>query len=180
MRSKIFVPSSLGVVNNLIGQMGSYQLELAHEEVELNKKIKKAMDEAAPAISRYKKAINDILTGLMIYAEKYRREIIADEKCKTIKLFNGKMGWHLNPPSVDIRSNQKVLKRLKELGFTDFIRIKESINKKAILERRIEAEAVEGIKIVQKEEFFVKPKKTSIQISRILKLKKAKKRKKIE
>ncbi len=85
-------------------------------------------------------------------------------KKKTVELPTGIFGWRTTPPSVSLKNVKKVMEELKKLGLTQFIRIKEEINKEAILREPDVAKHVKGILITQHEEFVVKPVEVQVEI----------------
>ena len=56
-----------------------------------------------------------------------------------------------------VRGAEAVLERLRTLGLTRFIRVKEEVNKDAMLADPDAARAVDGVTIVQAEEFAIEP-----------------------
>lgn len=119
-----------------------------------------AVNDLAPINTR----IEELFNGLMAFAAANRGELLPDGK-KTVELGTGSMGWRTTPLSVQIVGTEKVLERLKELRLNKFIRIKETIDRAAMLKDREEAESVRGVSFSQNEEFFVKPAKLKVEVT---------------
>ena len=77
----------------------------------------------------------------------------------------GIFGWRMTPPAVSLHNVKSVLEVLKRLNLKRFIRVKEEINKEAILKEPNIAKKVKGIFIRQDEEFFVKPAILEVEIA---------------
>ena len=65
------------------------------------------------------------------------------------------MSWRLRPPSIRIRSQEAVLEALRTLGLTRFVRVKEEVNKDAMLAEADIAATVAGVTVVKGVEDFV-------------------------
>ena len=118
--------------------------------------------------------IDRLLEGLYAYAEAHRVELTESEKRKTVVFPSGEMGWRWTPPAIVIRGWEKVRDALKKLRLQRFIRVKEKPNKEAMLAELDLATGVKGIKVTQREEFFVKPSDVKLEIvSDVQRLKKA-------
>ncbi|HAG1869157.1 TPA: host-nuclease inhibitor protein Gam, partial [Salmonella enterica] len=96
----------------------------------------------APGIEALKKDIDTLSKGVQGWCEAHRDELTQNGKTKTASLITGKVEWRNRPPSVGIRGVETVLETLHRLNLDRFIRIKEEVNKDAILN---EPEVVKGV-----------------------------------
>ncbi len=77
-------------------------------------------------------------------------------KSKTVDLGVGTVRWRQRPPSVRITGKAAdLLARLKAMGFARFIRVKEEINKDALLGEPAIAAEIKGVSISSAGEDFV-------------------------
>lgn len=65
------------------------------------------------------------------------------------------MQWRQRPPSVSVRGTDSVIEHLHKLGFEEFIRTKEEVNKEAMLLNPERAKTVNGVTIKTGVEDFV-------------------------
>jgi len=71
----------------------------------------------------------------------------------------------MTPPAVFLRNVKSIIANLKLLGLEQFIRVKEEIDKKAMLKEPEVAKKIKGVSISQYEEFVVKPTELEIEIA---------------
>jgi phage host-nuclease inhibitor protein Gam len=81
-------------------------------------------------------------------------------------MLSGTIGWRTTPPAVKPAKGftwQSVLEVLKEQGRTEFVRLKEEINREALLAAR-DTEDLRPlhVRVEQVDEFFVEPKLTDV------------------
>ncbi len=69
----------------------------------------------------------------------------------------------MTPPKVFIRAIENVLDYLRMAGLNRFIRVKEEVNKDAILAEPEVVANIKGISITQREEFIVIPFETALE-----------------
>ena len=168
------VPQDLNEVTQFIALIGGRQRAVNEIELDLNTKVEDLKAEAITETKPHQEKISQLVEGLFVYAEAHRNELTDGGKHKTVEVPTGTFGWRMTPLSVSLRDAKSILKSLKSLGLKRFIRIKEEINKEAMLKEPEIAKKVEGVTINQHEEFIVKPDKLEVEIiSNVDKLKKA-------
>lgn len=160
----LLVPTNLGQCSELIRRVGSLERGIEKINMELAEKIEKLKSEADAKINELTKLIATAAEGIYRFAEENKETLIEERKKKTIKLSTGDFGWRINPPSVSIKSTAKALAQIKSLGFTDLIRIKEEVNKEAILEKPEVAKKIKGVSIRRDEEFFIRPAEEMLEV----------------
>ena len=94
-------------------------------------------------------------TGLYAWAEANREALTQGGKTKTVVLGTGEIKWRKNPPKVTVRGIPKILEFLRGNGLSRFIRIKEEIDKEAMLKEPTLAGTVPGVKIGSEGESIV-------------------------
>ena len=95
---------------------------------------------------------------MQLWAEAHRESLTAGGKSKTVQLPAGEIAWRQRPPSVRIRDAAGVLVALAAAGLSRFVRVKQEIDKEAMLREPAVASAVPGVSIGSAgEEFVVTP-----------------------
>lgn len=134
-------------VKRLSAEMGDKQAAIEQEYRDL----------AAP----YEAEIKALTAGVQAFCEANRQELTQNGKTKTVDFVTGLAKWRINPPSVKFTGKEAIIAYLKEkVDLVRFVRVKEDINKEAILnEAELFADGkVPGIRIVSGvEDFVVEP-----------------------
>ena len=144
---------NLTEVNDALHEIGELNRSIKAVESGLEEKIAALRQEAdreiAPLVSDFGRRTQ----GLETYAEANREMLLPDGK-KTVVLSAGNFGWRMTPPKVSAGrgGDAKVLKKVKELKLNLYIRIKEELDKEALLRDK---PVIAGVKYTQKEEFFI-------------------------
>ncbi len=161
--SQFPVPREKADVVEAIAGIGRHQRERDRIAAAMNDELalvrQRYEEEAAPHLE----AIKALSSGVQLWCEARRNELTSGGKTKTVRLASGDVQWRRRPPSVSVRAIENVLEALRQYGLDRFIRVKEEVNKEAIL---VEPEAVNGIKgitISQKEDFVVRPFETELE-----------------
>ncbi|PCJ57871.1 MAG: hypothetical protein COA65_09000 [Rhodospirillaceae bacterium] len=156
LKAPAFEDMSIKEAEALLAQVGEQQRLVGVIEATRDNHLtaikKKASEELAPL----RKNLTAMTKRLTMWGEKHRAEICRAGS-KTAVLSTGELIWRLDPTKVSIKDSAAVMKRLKELRLNLFIRIRESIDKEAMLKDREKAEAVEGVTFVQSEQLEVRP-----------------------
>ncbi|EJZ5971007.1 host-nuclease inhibitor Gam family protein [Salmonella enterica] len=138
----VYVPQNKEDVIGDIKKIGDLQRELEREQTIMNDAIGAITEKHAPGIEALKRDIDTLSQGIQGWCEAHRDELTQNGKTKTASLITGKVEWRNRPPSVGIRGAETVLETLRRLNLDRFIRIKEEVNKDAILN---EPEVVKGV-----------------------------------
>lgn len=120
---------------------------------------KAAVDEKYTAqIHALKEQVQPLQQAVQAYCESRRDELTNGGKQKTAYFTTGEVQWRAKPPAVKISSVAKVIEAIKNTGFLQFLRVKEEINKEALLADPKTACSINGISIREnEEEFVIKP-----------------------
>ncbi len=96
--------------------------------------------------------------SLYAFANAHRPALTESGQRKSATLgTSGSVQWYTTPAAVDIENVADVLDRIKKLGFNQFIRTKEEINKEALLENEALAATIQGVRIQRQDKFAIKP-----------------------
>ncbi|MGQ0711638.1 MAG: host-nuclease inhibitor Gam family protein [Rhodoferax sp.] len=146
-------PQTLAEVQSDIRAIGDLQRQHARSLADLNDKIAALTEEAGPVLKDLSDRIAARQKGVQAYCEAHREELCG--KGKTANLVTGEVLWRLRPPSVRVAGVDAVIAWLKKMGLDSFVRIKEEVNKEAMLNEQEKAKAVPGVTIVTGVEDFV-------------------------
>lgn len=142
-------------VETAIKEIGDLNRELERLAIEQNDKLAAITEEYAPLMNEVKEKLAPKQDAVQAWCESRRDELTQNGKTKTGTFNTGEVQWRQRPPSVGIRGVDSVLDSLKMRGFTQFIRIKEEINKEAMLNEPDTAASVPGVTIKTGVEDFV-------------------------
>ncbi len=149
-------------VNEAILIIGEAQREIETLENEVNEIMARALNERKEKMDKLKQQIEIQSNSVQAWCEIHRQELCKNGK--TAKLTNGKVSWRTRPAKINIEDKDDVLKSIKELELNQMIRVKEEINKQAILANRHLVQYVKGISIeTGKEDFIIKPHQVDIK-----------------
>ena len=167
------VPKNLLEAADFLSSIGREKRKIERIQSVLNEKIEELKTKAIAEVKSHEEEISQLVEGLFAFAESNRDKLTDGGKRKTVELPTGLFGWRMTPPAISIRNIKSVLAKLKELKLNHFIRVKEEVNKEAMLKDPELAETIKGVSIIQREEFVVKP--TEIQVEIVSDAKKLKK-----
>lgn len=154
------VPQSKDDCASAIRQIGDLQREAARINTLMNDAIAEITERNQPQLTDLRNRIEALQAGVQIWCESHRAEMLGpnDAKGKTANLITGDISWRVRPPSVSIKGEEKVIKTLKERKLGRFVRIKEAVDKEAILKEPRAVEHIDGITINSGvEDFIVSP-----------------------
>ncbi|EGV05843.1 bacteriophage Mu Gam like protein [Haemophilus pittmaniae HK 85] len=138
-----------------IKEIGDLNRELERLAIEQNDKLAAITEEYAPRMNEVKEKLAPKQDAVQAWCESRRDELTQNGKTKTGSFNTGEVQWRQRPPSVGIRGVDSVLDILKMRGLARFIRIKEEINKEAMLNEPGTAASVPGVTIKTGVEDFV-------------------------
>jgi phage host-nuclease inhibitor protein Gam len=151
-----YAPQTKETCQQDIKRIGDLQRDLGRETAAMNDLIAQATEAAAPRLEALQERIKALQTGVQTWCEANREELCG--KGKTANLITGEVSWRQRPPSVGIRNIAVVLAHMKRYGLTSYVRIKEEINKDAILASPEAVRGVVGITInTGAEDFIITP-----------------------
>lgn len=148
--------ASLGEATAAVGEIAALDREIAAIEADLEAEIQMARERAEqrasmPRIRR--KSLND---AVCVFATLNKAELF--NNARTLDLVYGKIGFRLTPPTISQErgvTKETTIAKCRELGLLDGIRVKEKLNKEALLGWPDERLALVGVVRRQRDEFFL-------------------------
>jgi len=157
------VPQNREEATEYIAEIGRLQRERERIQAAMNDEIaaikQRYEEQARPMGDR----IRQLTEGVHTWCEANRAELTHGGKVKTANLSSGEVRWRVRPPRVNLRNIPGVIDALKSLKLTRFIRVKEEVNKEAILAEPEAVEHIKGISITQGEDFVIVPFETELE-----------------
>lgn len=163
-KAVVLIPKNLEEAADFIGRIGKSQREIDKIQMELNGRVEKLKAIAVAEAKQCGENISNLAEGVYIFAESQRDALTDGGKRKAVEMLTGSFSWRTTPPAVSIRNIKAVLAKIKGLGLKQFIRIKEELDKEAMLKDPKLASSVKGVRIEQREEFIIKPAELSLEI----------------
>ncbi|GAB3484494.1 host-nuclease inhibitor Gam family protein [Azotobacter salinestris] len=151
------VPQSRDEVNEAIARIGLLQRERARMQADMNDELAKVRLRFEEAATPLNEQLAELTQGVHTWCEAHRSELTKNGKTKFYDFAAGEIKWRMRPPRVTLQSVENVLETLKRLGLTRFIRVKEQLNKEAMLAEPDVVSGVAGVKIEQSEDFVIVP-----------------------
>lgn len=153
------VPQTREEAADAVLRIGELGRDLARREADMNDalaRIKQQCEEAAQPARDERDALTE---GLKTWAEANRAALTNGNKVKFALLGTGRILWRLRPAKVSAPKDQSaVIEILKRLGLQRFVRVREEVNREAMLAEPDVARTVAGIRIGSEgEDFVVEP-----------------------
>ncbi len=173
-REALSVPQTIMEAAEILGQIGHKEREIQKINTQLNDQIEQMKAIESDKLSPIEEERDQLVDALFAFAESRRDELTEKGKSKTVKLLTGKLSWRTTPPRVNLREKEAILARLKELGLGRFIRVKEEVDKEAMLKESEVAQTVKGVSVSQTENLVIEPSEVDVEILRKINSKKHK------
>ena len=157
------VPQTREDVVSAIAEIGRRQRERDRIQAAMNDELAAIRERYETEAAPHAAAIQALSKGVQTWCEAHRGELTQDGKTKTAALASGEVKWRTRPPSVAVRGMEAVIDLLKRMKLQKFIRVKEEVNKDAILADPEAVREVKGITITQKEDFVIVPFETELE-----------------
>lgn len=148
----------------ILGELATLKLEERDRKTEMDREITAVRERFEKPLHDLGKQIEDRTVLLESWASANPAEF---GKKKSIELLHGTVGYRTGTPKLKTLAKwtwDRVLEAIKTLGFDALVRVKEAVNKEAIIGAigagtftDTEARAI-GVQLVQDEAFFVEPK----------------------
>lgn len=151
------VPQGRDEVNEAIARIGLLQRERERIQADMNDELAKVRLRFEELATPLNEQITGLSQGVHTWCEAHRMELTRSGKTKFYDFAAGEIKWRLRPPRVSLQSAENVLETLKRLGLTRFIRVKEQLNKEAMLAEPEVVSGVAGVRIEQSEDFVIVP-----------------------
>lgn len=157
------VPQTREQVTDAIAEIGRRQRDRDRIQAAMNDEIAAIKQRYEEQARPHAESINDLSKGVQTWCEAHRHELTDAGKVKTASLASGEIRWRTTPPSCSIKAADKVMEALRAMGLGRFLRVKEEIDKQAILAEPEAVEHIKGITIKQREEFVIVPFETELE-----------------
>lgn len=158
------VPQNKEEASGFVHKIGIAQREAARLKAEMNDKMAEIKEEYEKQARPFAQDIEGFKQGLHIWCEANRDKLTNGGKVKFHKFPTGEVNWRKKPAKVSLRGTDKVIKACHGLGLDRFIRIKEEINKEAMLAEAKLAASIQGVSIGSEgEDFVIKPFETELE-----------------
>ncbi len=158
IKRELIPVQNLEDVDGLLLEIAKKQIEIDKINAETEEKILKLKEEAKERSEKILEEVTQMAESIFAYTELNKAKIFQDDK-KTIELQWGMFGYR---KSTKISISKATLQLLKELGFTEAIRIKEEVNKEEMKEwDEAKLAAVKAKRIVE-DNFWYEVKKEKV------------------
>lgn len=152
------VPQDRDEADRAVAELGRVRREIVRAETVMNDEIAAVRERhenyAAPMQAR----AAGLLDGLEAFAAANRMALTAGNRQKFAQLPSGVLRWRTRPPRVTVRLPEAAIAALKALGLSRFVRVKEEVNREAILNEPEAVAGVTGISVASAgEDFVVEP-----------------------
>ena len=160
------VPQDDSEAREAIREIGDLNRDALRIEAEMNDKIAALQQEYGAKVAPIREQAVAKQEGLKMFAEVNRARLTNGGKVKYHRFATGEISWRVRPAKAGIRGKDDVIAAIKaaKLG-KKFLRIKEEVNKEAMLEKgnRKLAAAIKGVTIGSDgEDFIVEPFETDL------------------
>ena len=149
------VPQNRDECAMLINVLGRLMREIAVCEARMNDELAAITDRYAEGIDERRLKLQGVQEAIHIFCEAHRDELTDGGKTKSGGFVTGTVMWRQRSPSVMVTGADSVIETLQRLGLSQFLRMKQEINKEAILNEPEAVKGVAGIAIKSGEEDFV-------------------------
>lgn len=157
------VPQTQDEVVAAIAAIGRHQRERTRIEADMNDQLalvrQRFEAEAAPHLDK----IRALQQGVQVWCEANRAALTDGGRIKHARLASGEVSWRLTPPRVLVRAVDTVLAALRQRGLSHMVRVKEEVNREAVLLEPTAVADIKGISISQREEFVIRPFETELE-----------------
>lgn len=141
-----------------VGRIGTLRRKIVAQKAKADEQLKSIGEQVEQAMAPLSEELAELEAGLQAYCEANRNTLTGDGKVKFHDFGTGRVSWRLRPPGVTIRGVKAVIEGCKKLGLERFLRVKEEINKDAMLADADTARQIAGVSISSAgEDFLVEP-----------------------
>ena len=158
------VPQTRQEAVNMIAGIGAAQREREALKNEMDAQITALREKYDALMAPTVETIKMLSQGVHVWAEANRDELTQGGKVKTANLMTGELRWRVTPPSVKAVRVKEAIEELKARHLADrFLRVKEEINKEAILADPAAVDGMKWLAIQQSEDFVIVPFETDLE-----------------
>lgn len=153
------VPQSDAQAAAAIARIGELMRDLDRIKATGDDRIAAIAAEVAEQSAPLREMVKAETEGLKVYCEANRNRLTDMFRRKSTKFETGCVGWRDRPAKVTLRDKaEEIIARVKALGLGRFVRVKEEIDKEAMLREPAIARSIVGVSIGSAgEDFYVEP-----------------------
>ena len=155
-KSLTAIPASVAEAAQYLLSIGEKQREINAIKRDTKAKIDTLNKESNEKILGLKKDRDNFFVALFAYAQPRKKSLTSNRR--SVPTIAGTFGWRFTPPAVLLqegKTDQDIIKTLKRMGLSDYVRVVEEVDREALLRDR---PTVPGVSYTQIDEFFAKPK----------------------
>jgi phage host-nuclease inhibitor protein Gam len=149
------VPQSREAVVAAIARAGELMARVAARRAQADAEVRAAGEALERDVTQPLAELEEVRRGIQAWCEAHRAEITEGGRVKHHDFGTGRVLWRSRPPKVGLRQVEKVIAAVKALGLVQFLRVREEVNKEAMLSDPERARQVAGVTIASEGEDFV-------------------------
>jgi len=164
LKPRLIVPKTREEAVSIVGEIAELKITETQTKALMDQRLKEVREEYEGQLADINDRLTPLLLRVQAWAEANTQEF---GKFKSLDMLHGFIGWRISTPTLKTLSGwtwARVLEALKMLGHSPFIRVKEEVDKQAIIAQRealLDGDLRQfGCKIIQEEMFYVDPKTT--------------------
>ncbi len=138
-----------------IGRIGTLRRQIEGHKARAEEAVRLAGEKLEADTAELMAELAEHERGVQTWCEANRLSLTQDGKVKFHDFGTGQIKWRLRPASVSIRGVEAVIEGCKKLGLSAFVRVKEELNKEAMLADPDKARTIAGVTIKSAGEDFV-------------------------
>jgi len=139
-------PETMAEADQYLRDIGQLNIQLRDIDTDLREGTAKLKQEAEDQAAPLRADVESKWLGLQSWAQANRKRMTNGGK--TIRLPSGSISWRVLPPKVTLKGVDDIVALLRSTKkWKKFLRIKESVDKEAMLKDKAEAAKVAGVKI---------------------------------
>ena len=148
------VPQSREDAAFAIGRIGELRRAILAQKAVADEAIRLAGEKFEADTVSLAAELEEHEAGVQAWCEANRLSLTREGKVKFHQFATGSINWKTLPPSVKVRAVETVLESCRKVGFFEFIRTKEEVNKEAMLADPDRARLIVGVTISSEGEQF--------------------------
>lgn len=154
--ANLSVPQSREEAAAHLRRIGEIAREVERREADMNDSLARIKEQVEAAAEPLRSEHRTLVAGLQTWCEANRVAITDGNRVKFADLGTGKVSWRLRPPKVTLpKDAAELIGRLKAMRLSLFVRVKEEVDREAMLANPDQARRVPGVRISSEGEDFV-------------------------
>ena len=141
-----------------VGRIGTLRRDIQARKAAADEQIRTVGEMVEGALAPLAEELKQLEEGMQAYCEANRLTLTGEGKVKFHDFGTGRVAWRQRPPKVGIRGVDAVIEGCKRLGLTRFLRVKEEVNRDAMLADPDAARQLAGVtNSSEGEDFVIEP-----------------------